>query len=1799
MNRNVIAAALRHLATPVRRGSLLRRAAPILFGVLVTAGSAIPPATPRAIPLIPTIPVALAGYPCSSHAGEWTNFSGYLSNSTGTMLAESTSGDVYGRISNVDRIWQPTPGCGYYRYDGIVWATTNDSTHLTVDYGAMSGDGQGCTFLLNTSDYMNSDSGSCGAPSPKLVATISPEGSYHLDSALNSLGDFAYAHSDCITWYGVEPIKTNITTSVTSGEPGANCGNKSTESTGTSQTLVVDGTVPTVSFSFPATGGPVLVPSAFAGVTFTATDAVAGFGGTDDWDLQRQKATWSGSACGTFANDTGADALVSGVTNAANLVSSQGLALNTCYRWTLSARDQNGNVASTITSGSIRTDTSNAWGDQPQFQLEGWDLGAGDSLAVSMGSGNLRATHPIVSLPIVGGTLDLQATYNSHDAASTGIGPGWRLNVQRRLAVNGDGSVTFTDADGSRHTFTSPTGSPTVTYTRPATLYATLTRDTGATPDRFSLTYRDQSKDIFDEDISNSGLLKQIKDRHGNTTSIAYTAGTAKISTITDPSSRVINFSWTGSNLTQIVDWANVSSGVVQTSGSGNRTHRFFYDGSGYLIGWADPLNTSTSCPTAGSHVTCLSYNSGLLSAVAKTQTYETFSAGTLGTATRVMSTSVGYEFADVISITDAEGATATFAHPAAGENRVTRPGAPASQTTYALVSPTDSYGRIDSVKRKLSAAEIETETTFETIYPIEPAIITQNKGGGVAEHITNFTYLASSLALRTRLDEPLDGTFRRYSDFTYNTNNDVTSANVYSTDAATDHSETRYCYTTSGCSTSATDLLLRSTIENYVDGTAGGSNGHVEDITTAYTYDGTGQRTRQTRSNYSGSSLLDSAATGWTYDGYGNVTAEIQNYSNGTVSSPGDDITPNGATNARTDLITAYAYDTAGNRVSSADPRRAIETALGTSLGADDYISRTVVDALNQTVTTRLPTTPAITDCGSPPGCREATTTYDELGQVREAADINDLLTAIKYDKAGRALETYEDPAAAAAVTTSVSSYDALGRALTSKDQRQVGSASLGVTDYDYDELGRVTDLTEAGGSSPDLSSVTHTTYDNLNRRASEEVGYGTGTGQVTVWTYDIGGRTTKVDDEFTCTTTTYDYRNLTLNVVEGQTSGSCSGSGLRTTTNTYDGEARMTNSAITAGDHSGDVLAAPTYDAAGNQLSTSASTASVTTSSTFTFNALDQQVAEIRSDAGSATSWTKTNVDAADNPTDRCIWNSNPSSELCKVAGSSYTTAPATSSTSAYDARNQRVSLNIPSIGETTYDAAHNYQVAAIYVPTASGKEHQSLYSYDSLHRLTGLAQQLCTISSGHACSSTIATGSDIYAYDDNDNRTRVNENNGNGGLDQYYCYDALNRLTSRGSTNCTTGTPESYTYDDAGNRTAAGSTTFTYDAQGQLASCSPTCGTIAYDTAGRTSQWNGWYLTYEGEGRLASACKVSLCATGDKVTMRYDAQGHRVELVTRPSGGSDTTTSFRYQGDAIAQELVAGTVTRTYVADESGAIVKFCDPDCSGSNPQYLVTWNGHGDAASIWKVDASTGALTLANSFTYTTWGAPATTTHNSIADLAFRFLYVGRAGVAWDSTFGLGLEYMSARHYSPTLGRFLQPDPSSAEANLYSYGDNNPVTNVDPTGTMAMRGEGVGYVPWGWTDFMPRGLAGFPSIGARISGATMAALLLYLRNGWIDMPTRGSRLHYSAGLVALITSLDRAIKNGKGPKGPGGKPAGWRVDPGHVGIDLPHVHVNGGAIDIPTGRVRGGSHSLDDPLTNEQKRFLRKHGVPVK
>jgi RHS repeat-associated protein len=606
---------------------------------------------------------------------------------------------------------------------------------------------------------------------------------------------------------------------------------------------------------------------------------------------------------------------------------------------------------------------------------------------------------------------------------------------------------------------------------------------------------------------------------------------------------------------------------------------------------------------------------------------------------------------------------------------------------------------------------------------------------------------------------------------------------------------------------------------------------------------------------------------------------------------------------------------------------------------------------------------------------------------------------------------------------------------------------------------------VTEAEGSSPDIAAETRTTYDGLDRVTVTEVGYGSASSQRTEVTLDLGGRAIETDDGFTCASVTFDHRDLVQVKTDSLDTSTCaSNADSRETTNTHDAVGRLLATEVTDGPDNGDITSVVTLDAVGNTLTSGDTTATVTHETTFEVNQLGQVMTEGRDDDSTA----KTTYDPVGNPTDQCTWSADLVADVgdCLPVGSTPWTDPPTSSTSTrWDARNGRIGLTDAASNQTTvYDPDENYAVSAVYLPTDADqtKEHQSLYEYDSRHRLTDITHQLCTITTGHACPSPTATGSVAYGYDDNDNRTTVNEDNGATSADYRYCYDARNQLTARRTgAACTSSPTETNAYDEAGNRTqavTAGPVTrnFAYTGAGVLcdvetgsaASCSG--GNVTSDDAGRISGYASWTYLYDAEARLVSACEDADCVGSgfDRVDFTYDGEGHRTGITETPAVGSPVETVFRYQGDAVVGVEVDGTPHHEYVTDPAGTIVKVIVLDGADAGT-YMPVWNGHGDAMALYRVDGAD--LTLANSYTYSTWGQPTTATHNGVADLGFRFLYVGAGGVQWDGTYGLGLTYMRARHYSPELGRFLQPDSSRVDQNLFVYTGNGPVSRVDPSG----------------------------------------------------------------------------------------------------------------------------------------------------
>ena len=258
----------------------------------------------------------------------------------------------------------------------------------------------------------------------------------------------------------------------------------------------------------------------------------------------------------------------------------------------------------------------------------------------------------------------------------------------------------------------------------------------------------------------------------------------------------------------------------------------------------------------------------------------------------------------------------------------------------------------------------------------------------------------------------------------------------------------------------------------------------------------------------------------------------------------------------------------------------------------------------------------------------------------------------------------------------------------------------------------------------------------------------------------------------------------------------------------------------------------------------------------------------------------------------------------------------------------------------------------------------------------------------------------------------------------------------------------------------------TNFAYDDQGRLCAVGASdCSSpnVTYNDAGMTEIIGGWFYRYDSARHLVSACQSTSCTGSgfNRVDFTYDGEGNRTAITDTVAGGVVTTTVFTYQGGVITGETVNGTPTRSYIA-AGGTTAEMTIPPGSGAGT-YIVVWNGHGDAGSLDLLNAD-GTLTPVNTFSYSTWGAPTTTVSSGATDLAFRFLYVGSGDVQTDNDFGLGLEYMHARTYSPALGRFLQPDPSRADLG-YVYAGNAPIGRTDARGTVSSSYPDPPFYPW--------------------------------------------------------------------------------------------------------------------------------------
>ena len=337
-----------------------------------------------------------------------------------------------------------------------------------------------------------------------------------------------------------------------------------------------------------------------------------------------------------------------------------------------------------------------------------------------------------------------------------------------------------------------------------------------------------------------------------------------------------------------------------------------------------------------------------------------------------------------------------------------------------------------------------------------------------------------------------------------------------------------------------------------------------------------------------------------------------------------------------------------------------------------------------------------------------------------------------------------------------------------------------------------------------------------------------------------------------------------------------------------------------------------------------------------------------------------------------------------------------------------------------DLTYDNVGNIRTEQTYTNYGTAKTVNKSYEYDTVGRLT---------------KSTIDGKATSYTYDAVGNRlTQTSE-----GKTLTYSYNNLNQLTSIREGNTTVA---SYTYDANGNQKKE------------------TRQHVSVTVGGNTQVYNKETdYTYDLRGLLTgvsvktpSANEITGEVTYDTqtTTNTYNAAGKRLKRVEE-----DKTTRFYYMGEALLfttnQDLV---MTSENVLNTGGQIIaskRFAVPGVEATDPfagqYYFYQYDVRGSVTDI--LDKNAG---LVKGYDYDEFGNTEEKGNESfLNDVTF-------TGSVSDAS--SGLQYMNARFYQPSTGRFLSQDSYSGNPydpwtqHLYSYCGNNPVNMVDPTGHSA-------------------------------------------------------------------------------------------------------------------------------------------------
>ncbi|MEO6633168.1 MAG: RHS repeat-associated core domain-containing protein, partial [Mucilaginibacter sp.] len=380
------------------------------------------------------------------------------------------------------------------------------------------------------------------------------------------------------------------------------------------------------------------------------------------------------------------------------------------------------------------------------------------------------------------------------------------------------------------------------------------------------------------------------------------------------------------------------------------------------------------------------------------------------------------------------------------------------------------------------------------------------------------------------------------------------------------------------------------------------------------------------------------------------------------------------------------------------------------------------------------------------------------------------------------------------------------------------------------------------------------------------------------------------------------------------------------------------------------------------------------------------------------------------------------------------------------AYDdlLRPTNVILNAPTFQS---EVAHTYDVSGNLRNLTLVNEGKSLsYDYDELNRVTYIKDW---------------NGNSIIHYNYLKNGLLSTAELSNGAVTHYH-YDAANRLDS---IYCVQQNSNTLLYavgcsmDNNGNHVRE-SSFVNWEGPGGVPS-PPVHVAASYDQYSRINTIAGQNVTSDNLGNIDNnpsstfsnaaydpvSQLISCTVDGENRQFLYDALGNRY--------GVD---SMRYTVDALdngnvlaERKLGQSLASQLYVHSPYGLV---CSIDPQTATPTfYLYDFRGS-TVATLGANAAITGR------YKYDPWGK---ITYASVASgKNTPFLFVGQYGVMYESAH---LYYMRARYYDPSVGRFLSED-SKWSTNLFSYAENNPINNIDPSGAISIHNvlDVIGFIP---------------------------------------------------------------------------------------------------------------------------------------